>query len=372
MILITSQNFPPDLGGIQTLMGGLAASLAAAGERVAVYADRLRANGANDFHPPYALERFGGIRPWRRRVKARAIAKACRKHPVRGVFADSWKSVELLPALPVPIAVLAHGMEFPLHPSPRKRQRICRALSRAHCVIVNSSFTAERVRAYLANDARQLHVIHPPIDPQPAPSATALADAQRLCAGRSPVLITLARLEPRKGIDRVLRAMPAVLAAHPGVLYIIAGVGADKLRLHAIADALGVQHCVRFTGAVESDTKAALFSVADLFVMPARREGNSVEGFGIVYLEAAWYGVPAIAGSDGGATDAVLDGDTGILCDAISDADVARQILLVLGDPTLRHRLGAAAARRAVEQQWANCLPLYLAALFESNRGTKS
>lgn len=93
MILITRQNFSPDVGGIQTLMGGLAAGLAAAGERVAVYADRLRTNDANDFHPPYALERFGGIRPWRGRVKARTIVKICREHPVRGVFADSWKSL---------------------------------------------------------------------------------------------------------------------------------------------------------------------------------------------------------------------------------------------------------------------------------------
>ncbi len=107
-----------------------------------------------------------------------------------------------------------------------------------------------------------------------------------------------------------------------------------------------------------------MLASADVFAMPARREGHSVEGFGIVYLEAGWYGVPAVAGRDGGAVNAVHDGGTGLLCDASDQRDVARQIGRILSDGELKRRLGAAASERARgPAQWARAIDFYLSAL---------
>ncbi|MGH8480553.1 MAG: glycosyltransferase family 4 protein [Gammaproteobacteria bacterium] len=363
MILITTQCFPPDRGGIEILMGGLADAIHGGGEAVAVYADRAHTDVADP--APYTVKRFGGFKPLRRRLKAYAVACAVRAQNVKGVFADSWKSVERLPPLSVPIAVLAHGMEFPAAPSASKRARIARALAKANTVIANSAYTASLVRPYLSDGDRRLRVVNPPIGLQAEPDETALKQVRDIIAGRGPVLLTLARLEPRKGVDMVIRALPDILKSHPNVIYLVAGSGDDdRARLGQIAAAAGVAGSVGFIGPVGGKVKAALFASTDVFVMPTRREGDSVEGFGIAFLEAGWYGVPALAGRDGGALDAVRDGQTGLLCDATDQADVLRQAQRLLSDSELKRRLGAAASERARgAAQWNAALTQYLDAL---------
>lgn len=364
MILITTQCFPPDRGGIEMLLGGLADAIHGGGDAVAVYADRAHTDMADP--APYTVKRFGGFKPLRRRLKAYAVARAIRAQNVKGVFADSWKSVERLPPLSVPIAVLAHGMEFPAAPSASKRARIARALARANTVIANSAYTASLVRPYLNDGDRRLRVINPPIGPQAEPGETVRKQVRGIIAGRGPVLLTVARLEPRKGVDMVIRALPDILKSYPNAIYLVAGGGDDRARLEQIAAAASVAGSVRFIGPVglKSEVKAALFASTDVFVMPTRREGDSVEGFGIAFVEAGWYGVPALAGRDGGAPDAVRDGQTGLLCDATDQADVLRQIQRLLSDSEFERRLGAAASERARgAAQWNAALPRYLDAL---------
>lgn len=363
MIVITTQCFPPDRGGIEALMGGLAGALHEAGNEVAVFADRIRASGARPFAPSYSLRRFGGLRPLRNFWKARTVAAFVRDRNVTGVFTDSWKSAEFLPAISAPITVLVHGTEIPDAPSPRKRARIAATLARAHAVIANSRYTADAVRPYLSDGDRRLRVVHPPIGPQIEPSETARAHVRAIVGESSPVILTVARLEPRKGVDMVIRSMPAVLKAHPNAVYVVAGAGQDLARLQALATESGVADRVRFVGPVDGEIKAAYFAGADVFAMPARKIGNSVESFGIAYIEAGWYGVPALAGRDGGAADAVTDGVTGLICDGGNAESVATQLLSLLDDAR-RNPLGAAARARARgPSQWAATLPLYLDAL---------
>ena len=85
--------------------------------------------------------------------------------------------------------------------------------------------------------------------------------------------------------------------------------GPDRERLEALAKETGAPTV--FLGRISEIEKAALFAEATLFAMPTRAEGDSVEGFGIVYLEAAWHGAPALAGREGGAAAAVKEGETG-------------------------------------------------------------
>lgn len=362
MILITTQCFPPDRGGIQMVMGGLADALHASGKDVSVFADRVRQNGAV-LRVPYTIKRFAGLKPPRRRFKAWGVARAARSGHVEGIFADSWKSIELLPNLDVPVAVLAHGMEFPAYAAAGKRARISRAFAKARTVIANSAYTASLAEPYLGERTR-LIVVNPPIGPMPVPTEEALRRVRRTIGGRSPVLLTLARLEARKGVDMVIRALPEILKSHPQALYVVAGDGGDRARLERLAATMGVVAHVHFAGAVDGDAKAALFSSADAFVMPVRREGDSVEGYGIVFIEAGWYGVPSLAGREGGAIDAVRENETGLLCNASDGADVTRQILRLLDDEALRARLGTAAAARARnEAQWTHVISLYLEAL---------
>ena len=363
MIVITTQCFPPDRGGIEALMGGLAGALHDAGHGVAVFADRVRTRDAVTFAPPYALQRFGGLKQLRQWWKARRIAAFVRDNDVTGIFADSWKSVERLTAVRAPLAVLVHGTEIPAAPSASKRARITAALARAHSVIVNSHYTASAVRPFLADGDKRVRIIRPPIGMQPEPSAAAREAMAAVVGKHTPVILTVARLEQRKGIDMVIRALPAVLKTHPNATYLVAGDGSDLARLKSLAESAGVADRVRFVGAVDGDIKAATFAAADVFAMPSRRIGNSVESFGIAYLEAGWYGAPSLAGNDGGAADAVSDGETGLICDG-SNPDSVAEMLLKLLDEARRKPLGAAARARAHgPAQWASTLPAYLAAL---------
>jgi phosphatidyl-myo-inositol dimannoside synthase len=363
LILIATQCFAPDLGGIEALMTGLADALAAAGVEVAVFADRAHAH--DPLIRPYDVQRFGAPRPVRRWMKRRAIAEAMRGKAVEGVFVDSWKSVFAVPPVSAPIAVLAHGMELPPNASSARVRRTAAALARAHVVIANSTYTAGLARNALRGEKKPVVVVVPPPIPlQVEPDAAALAEIDALLEGRGPVIATLGRLEPRKGIDATLGALRAIRREFPGVVYLVAGGGDDLDRLRALAASLGVAHATHFLGRIDEVRKAALLARADLFAMPVRREGRSVEGFGLAYIEAAWRGKPAVAGRVGGASDAVIDGVTGLLCEGEDEADVEAALLRLLRDVPLRVRLGAAAAARARgELTWSAALPRYRAAL---------
>ncbi|MGO8781183.1 MAG: glycosyltransferase family 4 protein [Rhodomicrobium sp.] len=364
-VLIVTQCFYPDTGGIEGLITALADQCLLAGRTVTVVAERIRSKLATPPPPkPYPIARFGGPRPWRRWRKQGHIAGIIKErgNSISGIFADSWKSVEALPpGLTMPVSVLAYGMEYPIGASSSKRQRIAAALARCNAVLPISRYTAGLVLPYLGEQADKLHIILPPSPPLEEPGPDTIASIRERIAGGHPVIATVARLEPRKGIDAVIRAMPELLRHHPGCCYAVAGAGADRARLEELAGSLNVRQAVRFLGRVSDAEKAALLAVSDVFAMPVRREGRSVEGFGLSYLEAAWFGVPSLAGRDGGAADAVLDGETGLVCDGASEGDVTRSLLALLDDAALRKKLGAAAQQRVKrELSWPVAINRYL------------
>ncbi len=364
-VLIVTQCFYPDVGGIESFITALADQCALAGHDVTVIADRIRGNPAEPPRPkPYPIVRFGGPRPLRRLRKKTHIASLLRERggQIAGVFADSWKSMEALPSgLTMPVSVFAYAMEYPLSASSSKRRRISAALARASAVLPISRYTAGLVLPYLGGQDKKMRIVLPPCPELASAGPGALAAMRERLSGGDPVIATLARLEPRKGIDAVIRAMPEILKHHPGCVFAVAGGGADRPRLEELAKSLRVENALRFLGRVSDEEKSALLASADVFAMPVRREGQSVEGFGLTYLEAAWFGVPSLAGRDGGAADAVLDGETGLLCNGADQGDVTRGLLTLLGDAGLRKKLGAAAQERVKgELTWPVAIRRYL------------
>ncbi len=165
-------------------------------------------------------------------------------------------------------------------------------------------------------------------------------------------LLTVCRLVPRKGVDTVIRALPKVLAKFSDLEYIVAGKGPDLIRLSALAKDLQVENSVQFLGFIPDNDLPALYRSCDIFVMPSRMEeaAASIEGFGIVYLEASASGLPVVAGRSGGAVEAVRDGETGLLVSP-TDPDVLSEIILeLLGNIELRKKMGIA-GRRWVETE---------------------
>ncbi len=363
-LALATQCFAPDFGGIEVLMTGLADALAASGREIEVFADHIRRRDAGELARPYPIRRFGSIRPVRRWMKRRAVAE--RAEPgFAGVFADSWKSIAAIPAGVGPIAVFAYGNEIPQDIDGARARRVRAALSRARTVIAISQFTAEMTRRVVGSAPTNIVIVNPPLPPQQIADAAALAAIEARIAGRAPIVATLSRLEPRKGVDMVLAALPRLRERFPRIVYLVGGDGDDLPRLRRLAAELGVEAQVEFLGRLpDGKAKAALFERSDVFAMPVRRVGASVEGFGIVYAEAAWRGVPSLAGAEGGASDAVLDGKTGLVRRGDDAEAVLAALTTLLSDDGLRARMGEAARRRAREElAWTHALPRYLAAL---------
>ncbi len=364
MILITTQTFPPVIGGMENLMGGLAGALADQGRPVTVFADGKGdpAESVTDSGYAFCVRRFGGPRPWRRFRKARAIAREMQN--TQAIVADSWKSLEQLnPVRRPPIACLAHGKDM-LSDSTTRSTRIARALNKANWIVANSAYVADLARGH-ADQPESVRIIPPGLAALPVPDPAKTAEFEKIVSARGPILTTLARLEPRKGVDMVIQALPRLARIHPDILYLVGGDGKDQKRLQRLAMQLGVSARVHFAGALVRD-RAALLRASNLFVMPTRRIGRSVEGFGIVYLEAAACAIPSLGGKVGGARDAI--GETGFLCDGGNAQAVEDALAGALSDLPRLTRMGHAAQKRTAEFSWNKIALRHLALLNEGKR----
>ena len=259
----------------------------------------------------------------------------------------------------LPYGVIVHGTELLLLQAKMRRSRFKwwtarQLLGGASVVVANSRWTADLARSVLGALgrpalARDVRVVppgttpsrfRPGIDPRPA--------REKYGLDGGPWLLTVSRLDSHKGIDTVIRALPAVRAAFPAVRYAVAGVGSRGPEFERLAAELGLEDAVKFLGFVADAELPAVYNAADLYVGASRRYDLLAEGFGIALVEASACGLAVVAGDSGGVADAVRDGETGILVDPNDPAAVAAGITRLLADADVRRRMGAA-GRRAVE-----------------------
>jgi phosphatidylinositol alpha-1,6-mannosyltransferase len=164
------------------------------------------------------------------------------------------------------------------------------------------------------------------------------------------VILTVGRLQKRKGHDMLIRALPAIRAAVPDVLYAIVGDGEERAGLEALADEVGVRAHVQFRGEPGDDELVQCYQQCDLFVLPNREVNGDFEGFGMVLVEAQACGKPVIAGDSGGTAETLEIGATGLICDCTTPAPLAAAVTELLVHPDLLPRMGEAARKRAVER----------------------
>ena len=168
------------------------------------------------------------------------------------------------------------------------------------------------------------------------------------------VVLTVARLDERKGHDTVLAAVDALTAEFPDLHYLVVGAG-DALRLRDMAARLGVTSRLTILEDIDDRALPSAFAAADVFAMVSRPGGSTeVDGFGIVYLEAAAAGLPCLAGDLGGSSDAVIDGVTGLCVDPRDVDAVATGLRAILSSPTLAAEMGAQ-GRRHVMTKHRSC-----------------
>jgi len=196
---------------------------------------------------------------------------------------------------------------------------------RAKLITSVSRYTRRRFLSLAGVDPSCVGVLPNTVDAGFGPGAKSDVLLDRFCLRGKRVLLTVSRLDPnerRKGHDRVIAALPAIVTAVPDVVYLIAGHGADRTRLEVLAQSLGVANNVVFAGSVAPDELPQLYRLADLFVMPSTQEG-----FGIVFLEAAASGLRAIGGNADGSIDALADGAIGVAIDPNDSEALVRAIV---------------------------------------------
>lgn len=231
--------------------------------------------------------------------------------------------------LRVPLVLGIHGIDA-WEPSPRRLTRA--AAGHADHVFSVSRVTLDRFRSWQNYPETACTVLPNAIHLDEFGLGTrdaALAERYGL-AGRR-VVMTFGRLagsERYKGFDEVLEAMPALIGQIPEIIYVIAGDGGDRGRLEEKAASLGIADHVVFTGMVAEEEKAALYRLADAYVMPSRGEG-----FGFVLLEAMACGVPTIGSTLDGGREALRDGMLGELVDPADGAALVDAILRALSKP---------------------------------------
>jgi glycosyltransferase involved in cell wall biosynthesis len=171
------------------------------------------------------------------------------------------------------------------------------------------------------------------------------------------LLVSVGRLEPRKGHRLVLQALdrlPNALARR--VVYAVAGRDIEDeyvAELKRLGEASAAR--VRFVGTLEQDTLRALYHRADLFTLPGEPHPSRVEGFGLVFLEAAAQGTPSLATELGGIPEAIAHESTGIVVPQADLDRYAKALEMLLSSPEIRQVYGVAARRRAADFTWDRC-----------------
>ena len=355
VIVITTQCFAPKIGGIESLMTGMADAMAKRGVEVLVLADGKTSE--TDTKQKYKIKRFSGWKPFRRLAKAKYLEKICNSKNVKAIYADSWKSIEYLKKYKKKILVLAHGTEIPkqywtimLDLLRFKKNRITNSYRGVYKILANSSYTKDLMQASLKIDTNLIKIIHPGIDIyDDFITDEDKVNVANIIGKKSPVITTLARVEERKGHLFILNALLEIREKFPNVLYLIAGKGPYLENIKKITKEMNLETNVKFLGWITEPEKSLILKLSDLFVMTPITVGESVEGFGMAYIDASFHGVASIGSDSGGVSDAILDNKTGIICESGNQKMITEKILLLLENKKLRDKMGAYGKLRANE-----------------------
>lgn len=253
--------------------------------------------------------------------------------------------------LPVNFTVYLHGNDVlcPLR-NPLLRSWFAFTLNRTDAIICNSSFTRDFLKSNFCFTT-PVQVVNPNVRPEKFGFTSFPSNLDSLRSNlrnklniseTAIVILTVGRLVRRKGFDRVIKCLPSLVAQGIDVHYLICGKGKMSNELQDLAEHLEVQERVHFAGFIPDNELADYYSACDIFAMLTFLEPNeqSIEGFGIVYLEAGYFGKPVIASKVGGVTDAVKHLKTGILVEPDSEEEILLAMRQLCTDKGLRERLG--------------------------------
>lgn len=387
--LLVAHTFPPLLGGSSNVYAALAEH---AGGAIAVLTSRLDAASGReqpgwrtlDAGARHKVHRLGLVRPplpggaarnklvrhliWCARAAAltAAIAFLVRRYSLATVCVCDddvvgWLVPLVRRVLRRRVLVYCHGDDL-VQTDPRVVRQRARYLAHAQTVIAASAFAASRLAGPYGVPPQRIATIPNGVDLsrfRPQLPSRVLQERFGLVGHR--VILAPTRLVPRKGVDRLIEALPSIRAAHPDAVLLVAGDGPQLPALQVLAQDVGCADAVRFAGAVPPPVMPDYYALADLVALPNRAEPGESDGMPLVFLEANACGIPVIGGRAGGTPEAVQDGMNGLLVDGNDPAAIATAAIRILGDADLAGRMRQAALAAAQGASWASRTEAFLA-----------
>ncbi len=362
-LLLLTYEYPPLVGGIGRYCATLAEGLVEMGHQVIILIPRS-VEGADEVIRGVEVRCFPRSRgPFRSFVDAYRVYREIRvrrPHYVLATHGFSFAPLGLLGLLyRFPYALTIHGSDVRRYTSTQglagalRRWLFRRAIERAQRLICVSQFARRSLQSLSYVPSNKLHVVYSGLDlkrfaPSDERAVKRLRERFGL-AGRL-VLLTVARLVPRKGHDQVLHSLARIVPIYRDVHYLIVGEGPDRERLVEITKNLHLESHVTFVGRVPEEELNHYYDIADIYVMVSRQEGETVEGFGFAFIEASARGLPVIGGRHGGVPEAIVDGQTGFLVDPLDTDDLIQKLLALIEDPSLRQTLGKQGRERVLAE----------------------
>jgi len=320
MYLIITRTFPPEVGGMQNLMWGLAKSLSKL-DLVKVFADYHEDHKKFDDKVSFTIERVSGVKLLRKYRKSLLINEYLSKNKnINCIIADHWKSLELIKS-PRKKICLIHSKEINHPKGSRLNKKVLEVLNNVDHVVANSNFT-KNLAVNLGVEEKRLVVINPGVDPVEDIPKEDLKQADEMLKGKKQRLITVSRFDKRKNHEKVIMAIRNLKEKYPDITYTCIGYGDEEENLKKLVIELKLDNYVLFLSDISNELKNALVAKSNIFIMPSIIHKSSVEGFGISFIEAAQYGIPSIGGKDGGASDAIIHDKTGLICDGNNLDDI--------------------------------------------------
>jgi len=357
MYIIVTRSFPPEVGGMQNLMWGLTCSLAKH-NLVNVFADFHEKYKEHDDKVSFSINRVGGIKFFRKHRKSYLVNEFIKKNKnVSCIIADHWKSLELIKTSKKKICLI-HSKEINHKKGSFANRRILKAFNNIDKVVANSEYT-KNLAIDIGIDESKIIVINPGVFPPKEIDKSTIEEAENILKNKNPRLITVSRFDKRKNHEKVIMALKNLKQMYPNIIYTCIGYGEEEENIRKLTNELELNEQVVFLNNISQDLKNALVSKSNLFVMPSIIHKSSVEGFGIAYVEAAQYGIPSIGGKDGGASDAIKNNETGIICDGNNLDEIYSSIDLILKNNSFVE-MGKKAKYYSTKFEWNNITKEYL------------
>ena len=331
--IIITQTFPPRTGGMQTVMTAIAKRLSTL-EKTIVFPDHFVSKDNDISKENFSIYNNFTPKLFRSFVKKLLAYQTIENEDI--IICDSWKSINAVPNIANKIIVLAHGQEY--LSSNKKYDLIKKSLTRANHIICSSKYTYDLIESLKITDTNK-SIIPPTYSLE---KINKRLEIKTFKSSNKVHIISITRLEERKGIIPVLKSLGALKKSKSLKPFIwdIFGIGDQKDEIEEVIKTLNLAQYVKLKGTITNKDKEYYLSIADLFIMPSYKVEKSIEGFGISYVEAAAYSIPSIAGQEGGVTDAVLDKKTGWCINPMNQKQLSKVLLEAINNNKKRELLG--------------------------------